>query len=61
MLNSENSIQQIFTKNGQKTTIYIRFPTFLRVERVQYELQVNWRIDGAKKWFKPETSTMLSS
>ena len=61
MLSSENSIQQSLTKNGQKTNMYIRFSTLLRAERVQYELQVNWRIDGAKKWFKPETSTMLSS
>ena len=61
MLSSENSIQQSLTKNGQKTNIYIRFSTLLRAERVQYELQVNWRIDGAKKWFKPETSMMLSS
>ena len=61
MLSSENSIQQSLTKNGQKTNIYTRYSTLLRAERVQYELQVNWRIDGAKKWFKPETSTMLSS
>ena len=61
MLSSENSIQQSLTKNGQKTDICIRFSTLLCAERVQYELQVNWRIDRAKKWFKPETSTMLSS
>ena len=62
MLSSENSIAQSLTKNGQKQTYIPDFrPSYVHKKtNVKYKL-VNWRIAGAKKWFKPEASTMLSS